>query len=166
MAGRDDETLQEKLREALQGDINLRSYGLTADVVEGEAQIQGIVDSLAEKEHAGRLAKSIPGIRGVANAVAISTDGDIRDADVSFEVAEELGADPGVDTRHIGAKASGGGTVTLVGNTADPGEIEAARRAASKARGVTKVVSQVKIRQPELSLEEIFHSQVRNDEED
>jgi hyperosmotically inducible protein len=54
-----------------------------------------------------------------------------------------------------------------LGNTEDPAEIEAAKQAAAKARGVREVVSQVKLKGPDdMSLEEIFHSQVRNDEED
>lgn len=159
-----DENLQEALQRNLEDDKNLKSYALKGDVVEGEAQLQGIVDTLAEKEHAGRIAKSISGIKKTDNSVAISTDGNITDSDVDFEVAEELNANPNVDLKHIGAKSSGG-VVTLVGNASDPQEIEEALDSASKARGVTNVRSQVKVQKPELSLEEIFHSQVNNDEE-
>jgi len=162
--GQKDEDLKEALRRKLEKDINLRGYALKGDVVEGEAQLQGIVDVLAEKEHAETIAKNIPGIKKVDNSITISTDGDITNSEVDFEVAEELNANPKVNLKHIGAKSSGG-IVTLAGNVTDPEEIEQAHYSASKARGVTKVDSQIKIQAPEMSLDQIFHSQVNNDDD-
>lgn len=129
----------------------------------GEAQLHGIVDTLSEKHHAERVAWSIEGIRKVDSAISISTDGKITDSDVEFEVSEELEADPDIDTRNIGARSSKG-VVALVGHTDGPQEVEKARQAAAKARGVTRVVSHVKIGEEEFSPEEIFHSQVRTDD--
>ena len=165
MPKQNDAQLKERLQSALEDDKNLRSYALKGDVVEGEAQLQGIVDTLSEKEHAEKVAKNIHGINSVANAVSISTDGAITDSAVVFEVAEELNANPNVDLKHIYAKSSNG-IVTLIGNVTDPSEIDAAKEAARKARGVKKVVSQVRILKPEINLEEIFHSQVNNDDEE
>ncbi|PKM82154.1 MAG: transporter [Firmicutes bacterium HGW-Firmicutes-14] len=159
-----DESLKEALQRKLEDDINLRGYALKADVVEGQAQLQGIVDVLAEKEHAEKIAKGISGIKKVDNAIAVSTDGAITDSAVDFEVAEELNANPEVNLKHIGAKSSGG-KVILTGNVTDPDEINTARRSAGKARGVTEVKSQVKVRAPEMTLDQIFHSQVNNDRE-
>lgn len=158
-----DDNLKDLLQTALDSDKNLRGYGLRADVVEGEAQLHGIVDTLSEKHHAERVARSIEGIRKVDSAISISTDGKISDSDVEFEVSEELEADPDIDTRNIGARSSKG-VVALVGHTDGPQEVEKARQAAAKARGVTRVVSHVKIGEEEFSPEEIFHSQVRTDD--
>lgn len=162
MASEKDEILRKKVQEILENDKDLRSYALKADVVKGEAQLQGIVDTLIEKNRAEELVRKVPGIKSVANAISISTDGPITDKDVEFEVAEELAANPGVNLRHIGAE-SHDGIVILKGNVTDPGEIEAARSAAAKARGVKKIISQVKLKKPEEPLTEIFHTQVRND---
>ncbi|WP_258360835.1 BON domain-containing protein [Moorella sulfitireducens] len=162
----DDKILREKVRQVLREDKDLRGYGLNADVVGGEVQLQGIVDTLKEKERAERLIRQVPGIKGVANTVAVSTDGAIRDEDVTMEVNEELDLDPRVNLRHIGPKSvDGHGTVVLQGRTDDQAEVEAARKAAAKARGVTRVVSRVKVGEGEMSLEDIFHSQVNNDRE-
>ncbi|MHB1418405.1 MAG: BON domain-containing protein [Bacillota bacterium] len=158
-----DEAQKEKLQQLLDNDINLRSYGLSADVVDGQAQLTGVVDTLSEKQHAERLALSLPGVRSVDAGIAVSTDGSITDADVTKEVREELGADPHVDLRHIGVETSGG-KVILKGRATET-EVEAARRSVAKARGVTQVVSQVKTKPRERTLEEIFHSQVQNDQE-
>lgn len=162
----DDASLREKVRQVLREDKDLRGYGLNADVVAGEVQLQGIVDTLKEKERVERLVRQVPGVKGVANAVAISTDGAIRGEDVTMEVNEELAQDPRVDLRHIGAESvDGHGTVVLKGRTDDPAEVEAAREAIAKARGATGVVSRVKIGEEDMSLKDIFHSQVNNDGE-
>ncbi|BCV23688.1 BON domain-containing protein [Gelria sp. Kuro-4] len=160
----DDDRLREEVQAELERDPQLSSYGLKADVVKGEAQLSGVVDVLAKKKRAERLARSVLGIRGVASAIAVSTDGDITDGDVESEVAEELAADPRVDARRIRARTSGG-TVVLAGREEDRKAVAAAREAAARARGVTRVLDQVRTREPNPTLEEIFHSQVRNDRE-
>lgn len=160
-----DQELRQRVRSLLAKDKDLRGYGINADVVEGEVQLQGIVDSLKEKERAGEIVRQFPGVKGVANAISISTDGAIRDKDVMMEVMEELARDPEVDLRNIGVANANRGTVVLKGQTDNQEEIAAAHKAASKARGVTRVVSQVKSPVEKLTLEEIFHSQVRNDQE-
>ncbi|SMB91119.1 hyperosmotically inducible protein [Thermanaeromonas toyohensis ToBE] len=157
--------VQEELQRAFKADKDLKGYGLKVEVVEGKARLQGIVDTLIEKERATNLAQDIPGVEKVDNAISISTDGPITDSEVEFEVAEELAQAPGVELQHIGGK-SHRGTVLLKGEALKPHEIEAARRAAAKARGVKRVISQVKVKKPLKTLEEIFHSQVRNDKED
>lgn len=162
-----DDRLKEQVQSALDTDPNVSVYALKADVVEREAQLHGIVDTLSEKRRAEEIARCVPGIVKVDSAVAVSTDGPITDKGVEVEVSEELQAHPGVSTKNIGAKIERG-VVTLVGSTDDPAEVEAAKEAASRARGVTKVTSQVKIRDKagkEMTREETFHSQVRNDRE-
>jgi len=160
--GNPDDDLREHLQAVLDVDINLRSYGLKADVVKGEAQLSGVVDTLSEKEYARELARTVPGIRKVSDRISVSTDGPITDRDVEAEVAQELEAAPGVDVHQIGAESSGG-VVSLVGRTGDPTAVESAKKAASKARGVAKVVNKVK--PDRASVPETFHSQVMTDEE-
>lgn len=161
-----DGELRRRIRSLLAQDKDLRGYGLNADVVQGEVQLQGIVDTLKEKERAGKLVCQVPGVKGVSNAISVSTDGAIRNSDVAMEVTEELAKDPLVDLRRIGVKSAGRGTVVLKGYTDAPEEIEAARTAASGARGVTKVVTDIKPGEKELKPEDIFHNQVRNDKEE
>lgn len=166
--GTDDE-LRQHIRSLLKQDKDLRGYGLNAGVVEGEVQLQGIVETLSEKKRAEELVRQVPGVKGVVNALTISTDGAISGRDVTMEVQEELELEPNVDLRHIGAESVGGhGAVVLKGRTENPAELDAAREAASKARGVTKVINQVKLgpREKELTLEDLFHSQVNNDREE
>jgi hyperosmotically inducible protein len=166
-SGKRDEELRRRLQKALDSDIRTGNYKLKADVINGEAQIIGIMDTLAEKEQVNQIASSVDGIKRVENGVTVSTDGSITDGDVLFEVNEELSADPEVDLRHVGAK-SVKGNVFLVGTVSGAEEEKAALRAASRARGVKSVVSQLKINDDNYDpddLGQIFHHQVNNDRE-
>ncbi|MGR6835836.1 BON domain-containing protein [Syntrophomonas erecta] len=161
-----DDKLRNHIQSLLEKSKDLQGYQLQVEVIEGTVHLQGIVDTLKEKKRAAQIVRGVMGVKGVNNGITISTDGEIDGKDAGMEVREELEEDPRVNTNHIGAECRGGhGNVVLKGNTDDPAEIEAAQEAASQARGVTRVLNQVSISEKELSLEEIFHSQVNNDVE-
>ncbi|AGL00445.1 BON domain-containing protein [Desulfoscipio gibsoniae] len=164
-----DKALQHKVQQMLDSDKDLQGYALKANVIDGEVQVSGVVDALAEQNRLRERLAKMPGVKRVELGLAVSTDGAIDDSKVTAEVMEELEANPGVDLRHVGAK-SVDGTVFLMGRVDTPEEEQEAIASASKARGVTRVVSQLKNRPgdryDEESLEEIFHHQVNNDEED
>lgn len=138
----DDSAIAGELQTVLELDPDLRSYGLRARVVRGKALLYGVVDTLSEKTRAHELAQGVPGVTGVENLISISTDGQIEDKDVEFEVSEELNKE--VDTKHISAKSSRG-VVTLLGTSDNLEEVEVAKKAASRARGVKDVVNKVKL---------------------
>lgn len=159
-----DRILTEQVKDALGQDRDLKSYALKADVAGGRVRIEGVVDTLQEKQRVESLLRNIPGVTTVANAVSISTDGSITTRDVAMEVQEELQLNQDVNPGHIGVESVGGqGTVILRGHTNNPAELEAALQSASTARGVTRVLNQVKVGPKELTLDDIFHSQVNND---
>ena len=161
-----DRDIQHTVSGFLENDKNLKRYDLKSEVNKGEVMVTGIVDTLSEKEYLNRLLSTLNGVQRINNGVSVCTDGAIDDEDVAFEVAEEFHADPAVSSFHVGIK-SVNGTVFLQGQVDSEAEKAAAVRAASKARGVTNVVSQLKIKNShDLTLKEIFHSQVRNDKED
>lgn len=164
-----DDELKMQISSLLKNDRNLGSYGLNCDVINGEVQLQGIVDTLREKKWAEDLVQQVPGVKGVANSISVSTDGAITDQDMIQEVEEELKGDPDGNPNKIGVKSAHRGKVVLAGHAENRSEIEKAINAASKARGVTEVISQVKQDDetvtPENTAEIIFHSQVNNDEE-
>lgn len=168
MAASDDRELERRVQEMLDGSKELKSYGLKANVVDGVVMVSGIVDTLFEKDRLRESLAGLPGVQGVDLGIAVSTDGAIDDEDVTREVLEELNANPGVNLRHVGAK-SVDGTVYLLGTVETPDEEREAVKTAAKARGVTRVISQLKIRPggyDDESLEAIFHHQVNNDNED
>jgi hyperosmotically inducible protein len=139
-----DDALAFRVKETIDNDPGMRPYSLSVDVNNGEVILQGIVDVLLEKERAEKLALSIPGVKGIDNAITISTDGKVNDAGVISEVIEELKEDPRIDLKKVGAIVRDG-TVYLKGHVADSHEEQIAIEAAAKARGVKAVVSNLTI---------------------
>lgn len=131
-----DEMTSSRIKTRLD-EAGLGRYGLRVRCVEGLVTLQGIVDILADKQAAGRVAREIAGAGRVENAITVCTDGRVTDGDVAMEVAQELAAGP---ARGIGVEVSGG-RVKLVGQVATAGEAALAIRTASKARGVREVQS-------------------------
>lgn len=164
----EDRALQDKIQNYLDTHKEFKSYGLNASVQDGKVILSGIVDTRSGIDRVLEAVTRLPGVRSVENDLTISTDGEITGAGVEMEVAEELEADPRVNTNHVGAEAVKG-RVCLRGRVESKAEEKAALRAAAKARGVTEVISNLEFRPEELdidNLEEIFHSQVRNDHEE
>ena len=141
-----DEELQKKLYEAFHTAKEFKGYDINVTVRDGNANLQGIVDVLAETKKAVEFARDFPGINKVEDNLTISTDGAIDDGDVYMEVTQELGGDPSVDEEKIHFTVNKG-VVTLLGETYSPKEREAAARAAAKARGVRSVNNQISLRQ-------------------
>lgn len=165
MSNLKDLELKSKVERAIKKDFELSElYDINVDVTQGEVQLIGVVDTLADKERLETILKGVPDVSFFNNDITVSTDGPITDRGVEFEVAEEFHADPRIDMKNIGAK-SVHGKVFLVGRSNDKEEIQAAAGTASKARGVKQVITQVKSGRKELTNDNIFHSQVRNDEE-
>ncbi|MBC7346033.1 MAG: BON domain-containing protein [Clostridia bacterium] len=157
--------LQARVQRWLDGDKDLRGYGLKAQVTGGKVLVSGTVDTLAEKQRLENALKEIPGVEAVESAVALSTDGAVRDEEIEEEVRQELEAAPGVAGHRVGVTVRGG-TAVLRGDVADSEEAQAAVLAAAKARGVRRVASHLQRRgRGEAHLEELFHGQVRNDAE-
>jgi len=111
-----DAELQRKVQDALANDPESKLYDIKADVVEGDVLLTGIVDTMADRERLYKNVTQLSGVNHIEQGITLATDGDITDRGVEFEVAEELHADPRVDTRHIGVKSIKG-KVFLVGNS-------------------------------------------------
>ena len=140
-----DVDLTQMVQAALDSDENLRSYGLRAQVNGRTVTIVGVVDVLAEKRYAEEIVQAVPGVQRVESAIAISTDGQITDTDVRFEVGEELGLYPADELRQLSIQANGG-VVTLIGEVSREELKAQALEAAAKARGVVDVVNKIKVK--------------------
>lgn len=140
-----DVDLTQAVQAVLDDDENLRSYGLRAQSNGKTVTVVGVVDVLAEKRYVESIVQAIPGVEKVESAIAISTDGQITDADVRFEVGEELGLYPADELRQLSIRANGG-VVTLIGEVSREEFKAQALEAAAKARGVVEVVNKIKVR--------------------
>jgi len=160
-----DGDLTKAVQKVISSDANLEGYGLKAGVIDGTARVSGVVDTLAEKKHLDALVRDIPGIKGYEDGVSISTDGQVLDSHLEMEVAEEIAADENI-TSQVEIRVKDG-IAYLSGNVRSDEEEKAAVHAASKARGITGVTSHITTGETndDMASDELFHSQVRNDEE-
>lgn len=146
-SGKDlDSRIERAVRRNLEGDPDLGSYHIVVKSRNGRVHLTGVVDVLAEKQRAEKLVRSMPGVADVENGLVVSTDGAINDGDVAFEVAEELEAEPEIDTANVWASTKGG-VVELKGEVDSAGEARLAGEAASRARGVRDVINRLAIRE-------------------
>ncbi len=164
-----DKKLQAQVQALIDKTNGLKDYGIKAKVQNGEVHLMGLVDTLRERRQLHELVSRVPGIRSIENGVTISTDGQINDGEVTAEVYEEL-ENSGINLKNIGAESIGG-TVYLRGRSDSQEEIQNAIEAATRARGVRDVISQVSFSTgfrdvDDITLKELFHSQVNNDRED
>lgn len=132
-----------EIAQRLKEEPALKGYDIQVQVNQDQVILQGVVDTLSEKNLAGQAA-ALASKRSVNNAVTISTDGTAIDKNILFEVNEELNADPRVQLKDIGVDVKDG-TARLVGFAQTQKEAEAAQEAASRARGVKRVLNQVKV---------------------
>jgi len=149
------------IQRKLDTDINLSGYGLKASFANNTLQVTGIVDTLEDKRSLKTLLSNMD-VHSFTDAVSISTDGEVLDDDVVLEVREELEANPHLSGTGISVECTAG-TVFLVGDVESRRQEELAVAAARKARGVVRVVSQLKFLPGDMDIESIFHSQVKND---
>ncbi len=133
-----------RVKEALKEDKNLRSYDLNVRCVDGVVTIQGVVDVLAEKSHAAKVAEGVEGVRAVENRLTVCSDGAIKDSDVMFEISEEINANDRLDLKRIEVDVKDGVAMLRgsVDSLADKREFE---ETVSKARGVKDIVSDIRV---------------------
>lgn len=152
------------IQHILDTDKNLAGYKLTIHWANNHVEVSGIVDTLADKNHLKNILQKA-GVGKFIDSVSISTDGQVLDTHVILEVRQELDAVPQLRDSHIDIHIHNG-TVFLEGTVPGRREQQAAVAAAQKARGVTRVVSNLDYVETDLSLEGLFHSQVNNDREE
>lgn len=150
-----------ELQRLLDSDRSLSAYGLKVEHANNTLQITGIVDTLKDKDHLKSLL-SHAGVDRFSDGVSISTDGQMLNEHIELEVKEELEADPALMETGISVQCVNG-TIFLAGTVDNRQQEERAIAAARKARGVTRVVSQLSYMPGNMDLDSIFHSQVNND---
>ncbi len=140
-----NEDLAQAVKQALDSEKDLQGYGLEVRAIGDKVTITGVVDVLAEKWHAKQVAQSVAGVKEVEAAITVSTDGQLDDGDVRFEVGEELGLFPEDQLRELSIQATKG-VVTLRGTVTKPELVNEAVSAAAKARGVVDVISKIEVK--------------------
>ncbi|MDW7673382.1 MAG: BON domain-containing protein [Bacillota bacterium] len=110
-------------------DINITARG-------GEVTLVGIVDWLAEKEKAEVLAKQVPGVTNVENALTLAMDGQMTDRDIESEAMAKLEQ---AKLTEFGVEVNEG-IVSLVGH-GDDDALEKARALIAHVQGVKEIIN-------------------------
>jgi hyperosmotically inducible protein len=137
-----------KLKQRIEGALtqvkDFAGYDINLRVVNGFVTIYGIVDTLADMEHAQRVTAAVKGVKGVENDLTISTDGAIDDRDVYREVRQELDGDPHLNNTMIKLTVHKG-RATLGGTVENIAQKNKAIATARKAMGVKEIIDNMHI---------------------
>lgn len=71
----DDKTLQHQVRTSLSDNPEYKFDEVNIDVYRGTCQLSGFVDTQAQKNRAGQLAKGVQGVTSVDNNITVRSSG-------------------------------------------------------------------------------------------
>lgn len=147
----DDAVLTTKVKTALLGDPEIRSFDLNVETRKGEVQLTGFVNNQAQIDLAIGVVRGIEGVTGVQNGISIK-DGattigtTVDDSIITAGVKSALLADPGMKSFDI-AVVTRKGEVQLSGFVDSRAQIDQAVAIAGKVSGVTQVGNEMRIKQ-------------------
>lgn len=139
-----DGRLQDKISCALKRDNNLSGYDINVRVVNGHITLQGIVDVLADKNHAHGIAATVEGAGEIENNITVSTDGAVTDRDIHREIRQELEGNLHLNDMRVKVTVHQG-DVTLTGTAESAAQKQALRETVSKAMGVKSIHNHISI---------------------
>ena len=67
----DDTVVTARVKAALLADAAVKSYGFKVDTSKGEVQLSGFVDTMAQKNRAGEIARNVQGVQFVTNNLIV-----------------------------------------------------------------------------------------------
>ena len=67
----DDKTVEAKVKSELLGDPDVKGLAVNVEVNNGRVQLSGFVDTLAQKNRAGELARNVQGVKYVKNDLVV-----------------------------------------------------------------------------------------------
>jgi osmotically-inducible protein OsmY len=121
-----DSTIRKEVMNALQEDPATESWQLNASVNEGRVILTGTVESWAEKDLAGKVAKGVQGVRGLDNRIMVDYTMDRSDPEIQQEIVARLRWDALVDDGLIKVEVDQGKAI-LTGTVGSAAEKRRAR---------------------------------------
>lgn len=67
----DDKTITAKVKADLLGDPDVKGLAVKVETFNGKVQLSGFVDSMAQKNRAGELARNVEGVQWVKNDLVV-----------------------------------------------------------------------------------------------
>jgi len=146
----DDTVLTTKVKTALLGDPEIKSFDIQVETRKGQVQLSGFVNTQAQIDLAIGVVRGIEGVQGVENGITIkdgaATIGNaVDDGIITTGVKSALLADPGMKSFDI-AVVTRKGEVQLSGFVDNQAQIDQAIAIAGKVSGVTRVGNEMSIK--------------------
>ena len=151
-----DTWISMKVKTALLFHRNVSASGTTVYTKDGVVTLQGIANSMAEKELTTEYAKDIDNVKEVKNEMTIaqtpavpseSVGSKIDDASITAQVKSALLSHHSTSAIHTGASTENG-VVTLTGVAKNDAEKSLVTKLASDINGVTTVINNMTIAVP------------------
>jgi osmotically-inducible protein OsmY len=142
-----DAQLQAAVLAAIGADDSLSSAELGVGVREGVVSLTGNVDSLMKRTRAARVAEAVPGVRAIANDIAVRLSFDQRrmDFDIARDALSALEADVDVPDKTIKPYVQQA-WIWLVGEAETESQRCAAERAVRDIDGIRGVRNVVRVK--------------------
>ncbi len=146
----DDTTIAARLKTSLLADSTTDGLNIDVEVDRQKVQLNGFVDTQAQVDRAGQIARSTPGVASVNNQLRVSGGSRmagqyIDDQALSVSVKTALANDAVSPASEIDVEVNRG-IVSLGGFVDSNAELDAAMAAAGKVKGVQKVVNNLTVR--------------------
>lgn len=146
----DDNSIAARTKTALLADKTTDGLNIDVEVDRDQVQLNGFVNTQAQVDRAGEIARSISGVAAVENNLKVSGDtrraGEyIDDKALSVSVKVALADDPVAHARDIDVEVNRG-VVSLGGFVDSNAQRDAAVAAAKKVKGVEKVINNLTVR--------------------
>lgn len=141
-----------RLRAAVELSIERETEVMSRDIAvvasDGVVTLTGFVHHFYEKRAAGRAAESVPGVKAVANDVAVTTVGVRTDPEIVRDIVHSMSEDIGIPDNRITVLVRDG-YVTLEGSLDWSYQMERAFACASRAFGVRGVDNRMQLKHPD-----------------
>jgi osmotically-inducible protein OsmY len=111
---RTDDQLKSDVASALQLDIATRPYAIAVVVKDGKVTLSGTADSWQQKTLFADVAKTVPGVKAINNAVTVHYAMDRPASEVATDVRHRIANDLWLDGNGLGVTVTGH-TVHLIG---------------------------------------------------
>lgn len=133
-----DETLRSAVLDVLAADPDLAAVDIEVEVEAGTVRLSGSVPTFWERELARSVTMTLPGVRGLVNALVVVPTGSHSDEELARAVAASLARNRHVDLSAIDVEVLDG-TVVLSGTVPDATVREQVLDAARYTTGVTDI---------------------------
>jgi hyperosmotically inducible protein len=146
----DDTSIAARTKTALLADPTTDGLNIDVEVDRDKVQLNGFVNSQAQVDRAGEIARSVSGVSAVENNLKVSgatrrTGEYIDDKALSASVKAALANDPVAPAAEIDVEVNRG-VVSLGGYVDSNAERDAAVAAAKKVKGVERVIDNLTVR--------------------